>query len=532
MANFRKTLSDPGPAKASGAFQRFVSKATLSVAVVFGILVMVAAVSIGEHLAIHAIQRNERLIGDDLVASVDRVLYSASAQRRANVESLADLPCNAIGNKLAELETHLLYIREVSLVQDGHVYCSSAFGPVDVPLSAYLDPKSSAQTIALLGETPFQPNVPVLTLFDRTHGHSGVLYVIEGEYLQDVLVHGVRYGAQRAAFAIEGNGWLDDHGQFVAEATLKGAYSTKVTSHAWPFAILVTSSPGLLARKRWTYKLVFGVVGLLVDGLLAALYLLAFAPRRLLLSAVRQGLKRGEFHVVYQPIVAVVDRRIVGVEALLRWHHAKWGPISPAVFMDEVESSNMLPEITRFVLRTALAEMRTCSPASPLRIAVNIAPRDLERNGLVDEVLAAVKDLPPGVELVLELTERFLLSDSARTSTAFAALKAEGVKFAIDDFGTEHSNLDLLKRFPFDYIKIDRQFISQIDIQGADLITGIVALARHFGLQVIAEGVETESQHDGLESVGVPYAQGYLYQRPLKVQLLAASFSASTAMTG
>jgi EAL domain-containing protein (putative c-di-GMP-specific phosphodiesterase class I) len=223
------------------------------------------------------------------------------------------------------------------------------------------------------------------------------------------------------------------------------------------------------------------------------MYLLAFAPRRLLLAAVRQGLKRNEFYVVYQPIVAMTDRSVVGVEALLRWHHAKWGPISPAVFMEEVESSDLLEEATRFVA----------------------------------EVVAAVRGLPPNTTLVLELTERFLLSESARTSAAFSALRAEGVRFAIDDFGTEHSNLDLLNRFPFDYIKIDRQFVSQVDTGGADLIAAIVALARHFDLKVIAEGVETQSQHDGLKSVGVPYAQGYLYQRPATAQRLAASISSA-----
>ncbi|KXV03494.1 diguanylate phosphodiesterase [Caballeronia megalochromosomata] len=492
---------------------------------------MIAAVSIGDHLATDAIGKNERLIGNDLVASVDRVVYSASAQSRANVEVLVGLPCNAIERKLAELETRLLYIRAVSLVENGRLYCSSALGSVDVPLSAYLNPKPGTQAIALLGQTPAQPDIPVLTLFMPTSGSSGVLYVIEGEYLEDVLVHGVRYGAQRAAVAIEGSGLLDDHGRFVAGVNSGDDYSTKVTSHAWPFAILVASSPRLIMQKRWSYRLAFGAVGLLLDGLIGVLYLLAFAPRRLLLSAVRRGLKRGEFHVVYQPIVAVADRRIVGVEALLRWRHAKWGPISPSVFMDEVESSNVLPEVTRFVLQTALADMNGYRLTSPLRIAVNIAPRDFERKCFVDEVAAAVRKLPPNVELVLELTERFLLSDSVRTSAAFAALKAEGVKFAIDDFGTDHSNLDLLKRFPFDYMKIDRQFIAQIDVEGADLIMGVVALARHFGLQVIAEGVETETQHDGLKSVGVPYAQGYLYQRPLKAQLLAEAFEASTAMT-
>jgi EAL domain-containing protein (putative c-di-GMP-specific phosphodiesterase class I) len=104
------------------------------------------------------------------------------------------------------------------------------------------------------------------------------------------------------------------------------------------------------------------------------------------------------------------------------------------------------------------------------------------------------------------------------------------VKFAIDDFGTEYSNLDLLRRFPFDYIKIDRQFVNQVDTGGTGLISGIVTLARHFGLEVIAEGVETQSQHDGLLAAGVPYAQGYLYQRPVAASMLAASIRTSTAM--
>jgi EAL domain-containing protein (putative c-di-GMP-specific phosphodiesterase class I) len=488
---------------------------------------MFIAICVGEHLATLALRKNERLIGNDLAASIDRVLDSASSSSRANVEALTGSPCIEVERKLAELETHLRYVRAVALVENGRVYCSSALGRVDVPLSAYVRPRRRARGIALLAETPFQPGVPVLVVFNSTTSNSGVLYVIEADYLADVLVHGVRYGAERAAFAISGNGLLDEKGRFYSAVDADAYYSTRVTSRAWPFAIVVASSPDLMARKRWGFAVASGAVGLLIAGLIAAMYLLAFAPRRLLLAAVRQGLKRNEFYVVYQPIVAMTDRSVVGVEALLRWHHAKWGPISPAVFMEEVESSDLLEEATRFVLQTALAEMSAMAPALPLRIAVNIAPRDLERKGFVAEVVAAVRSLPPNTTLVLELTERFLLSESARTSAAFSALRAEGVRFAIDDFGTEHSNLDLLNRFPFDYIKIDRQFVSQVDTGGADLIAAIVALARHFDLKVIAEGVETQSQHDGLKSVGVPYAQGYLYQRPATAQRLAASISSA-----
>jgi c-di-GMP phosphodiesterase len=510
------------------AFRRITSRAILVIALGCGVVLLVLSVSLGEHFATRAIRNNERVIGNDLVASVDSVLSSASTRSRAGIDALVGRRCNEVERELAELETHLRYTRAVALVKKGHVYCSSALGPINVSLSVYLKPSRSTASIALLAQTPFQSGIPALALFTPTESDSGVLYIIEGDYLSDALVHGVRYGAESAALAVEGNGALDESGRFFSGAATHFAYTTRVRSQAWPFVILVATSPAHAARNRWIYGLAFGAVGVLVDGLVAALYLLAFAPRRLLLGAIRNGLKRGEFHVEYQPIIATDNRSVVGVEALLRWHHARWGPISPAVFMDEVESSNMLAAVTRFVLQTALAEMNGYAPASPLRIAVNVAPRDLERKGFIDEVVVAVKSLPPNASLVLEVTERFLLSDSARTATAFAALKAVGVKFAIDDFGTEYSNLDLLRRFQFDYVKIDRQFVTQVDKGGVDLISGIVALARHFGLQVIAEGVETQSQHESLLAAGVPYAQGYLYQRPVAAQDLAASIRPSS----
>jgi EAL domain-containing protein (putative c-di-GMP-specific phosphodiesterase class I) len=319
-----------------------------------------------------------------------------------------------------------------------------------------------------------------------------------------------------------GIGVLDDRRRFHPLSS-QNAAATRVASQVWPFAVLVSSSAGSKSATYWKYRLACGAVGVLCAALIACAYLVAFAPRRLLLSAVRQGLRRGEFHVAYQPIVAVESRCLVGVEALLRWHHPKWGAVSPAVFMADVESSDTLAGITEFVLRTSVAEMGRLTPASPLRIAVNIGPQDLERKGFVEEVLAVNRKLPAGACLVLELTERFLLRDSVRTTAVFWELKQEGVKFAIDDFGTQYSNLDAVCRFPFDFVKIDRQFTSQIDTGGAEVIRAMVSVARHFGLQVIAEGVETEAQHQALLEVGVPFAQGYLYQRPVRAgELLRA----------
>jgi EAL domain-containing protein (putative c-di-GMP-specific phosphodiesterase class I) len=466
------------------------------------------------------------------------MLNNVRARRRAEAAALAGRPCANVLRSLTELQTYIRYTRGVNLVASGRVYCSSGLGPIDVPLSAYVPPVAShaVEQINLIPGTPFQPHEPVLAMFDVTGDRVGVLYVIEGEYVADALAHGVRYGAQKAALSIAGEGLLTDDGTFVPASEIPAAYRTQVASNAWPFAVALSSSEAFIAQTRWKYRLLFGAFGILLDTLIAVSYLLVFAPRRLLLNAVRRGLKQDEFHVVYQPIVDVNTRETIGVEALLRWEHPKWGPVSPAVFMGEVETSPLLPEVTGFVLRKAVSEMghemgrerghqmARDSGAQPLRIAVNIAPRDLERKDFVAEVLALASGLPESVVLVLELTERFLLRESAQTAAVFDTLKAHGVKFAIDDFGTHHSNLDRLSRFPFDFVKIDRQFVNDVDTGGAELIKGIVSVAKHFGLQIVAEGVETESQHAALRAAGVPFGQGYLYQRPVRAEQLASHF--------
>jgi c-di-GMP phosphodiesterase len=494
---------------------------SLFVAIGCGVLVLLTAVVLQARYATRAVAEHERLIGNDLAVSVDRILAHVSSRQRTKLTALVGRPCGDVFGQLAKLGTYIRYIRGVNLVVDGRLYCSSGLEPLDVPLSVYVPSIEPGISINLLPQTPYHPGDPVLALFDATGKGAGILYIIAGDYIADALSHGARYGAQNVALSIAGVGLLSDKDKFIPVSNSPALYAPRIASGAWPFSITLSSSAEFASQLRWKYRLSFCSIGVLLDLLIAITYLLAFAPRRLLLHAVKRGLRRDEFHVVYQPIVDVVSRELVGVEALLRWDHPKRGAISPSFFMGEVESSSLLAAVTGFVLRTVVMEMNRYAPAVPPRVAVNIAPRDLERKRFVAEILALSRRLPTGVGLVLELTERFLPSESADTTAIFRTLKAEGVKFAIDDFGTHYSNLDLLSRFPFDYVKIDRQFVSEADTGGTELIKGIVSVAKHFGLQVIAEGVETEAQHQALQAVGVPFGQGYLYQRPVRAEQLA-----------
>jgi len=506
----------------SGAWPRVA----FFVAVIVCVLVPAFAIALADRYARDTVTEHERVIANDIVASVDRILDGARLRHVDELTALVGRPCPAVFRTLAEIGTRLRYLRAVALVHDGRVMCSSALGAIDLPLDAYThEPEPGSTLVTLLRQTPFQQGIPVLPVFYATAPGAGVLYLIEGDYVADALAHGARYGTETATLSIAGSGHLDQHGKFTPESATEPTGGSTIVSPRWPFTVRVAASTHYASQVRQHDRLIGITIVLLADGLVMAAYLLAMAPRRLLLKAVRNALRRDELHVVYQPIVDVETRRTVGVEALLRWQHPKWGAISPAVFIPQVESSAVLPKVTEFVLRTAVSELSALTPCAPLRIAVNIAPKDLERTRFVSVVEEAIRALPPGFTLVLEVTERILLEKNARTTAIFHALRAKGAKFAIDDFGTHHSNLDMLSRFPFDYVKIDRQFVSQLNGGSAGLIEGIASVAHHYDLKIIAEGVETEVQHRALHTVGIQYAQGYLYQRPQRVEHLKQGFA-------
>lgn len=497
-----------------------IAACTFSVVVTLGSFLLAQAYCAG------AVRSRESLIDNDLVTSIDRMLTGVRSRYRAPLVALVGRPCDTeVRAALSEGQTHVRYVRAVILVSNGHGYCSSALGPIDLRLSDYVDPAGNSPRLKLLEQTPYQANAPVVAMFDATHERTGILYLIEGAYIADVLAHGSRFGGRWAALSVDRDSLLLDDGTFVQPVMPAYGNAARVSSSAWSFSVSVSASPVFVSNVRWKYGLIFGTLGLLLNVLVAAAYLLTVAPRRLLLRAIRRGLRNGEFHVVYQPIVAIVDGRVAGVEALLRWTHPKWGAVSPSVFMGEVESSPLLAEVTRFVMRTSLAEMSPFAATRPLRIGVNVAPGDLERKNFAADVLALIQDLPSEATLVLELTERFLLNRSTRTDEVFRTLKAAGIQFAIDDFGTDNSNLDLLGRFPFDFVKIDGQYTKDIDRTGPGLVQGIAYLTNHFGLRIIAEGVETEVQHSVLRDIGVPFGQGYYYQSPQRAECFAEVFA-------
>lgn len=231
--------------------------------------------------------------------------------------------------------------------------------------------------------------------------------------------------------------------------------------------------------------------------------------------AMRTGLERGQFRLQYQPQVEVGSRRVIGAEALLRWHEPLRGEISPGEFIPLAEQSGFIVRLGDWVLREAVAQAaRWRHQGLRIPVAVNVSALQFQQAQFVDAVAQTLQEagLPPGL-LELELTESVLVGDAEEGLRRMRALASLGVTLSIDDFGTGYSSLAYLKRFPIQRLKIDRSFVSGLpsDPSDAGIVDAIVQMGRALGLQVIAEGVEREAQRDFLARAGCHEFQGYLY---------------------
>ncbi|MBY6204571.1 EAL domain-containing protein [Halomonas denitrificans] len=243
-------------------------------------------------------------------------------------------------------------------------------------------------------------------------------------------------------------------------------------------------------------------------------------------ASLRRALEREEFVLEFQPKVSIVNGRIVGAEALIRWEHPERGRVPPDRFIPMLEKTGLIIPVGEWVLRTACRFLRSWQPLaagssgrrSPFRVSVNLSFEQFRQHdlaGTVREALSATGVEPSSLEL--ELTETSLARDPEAATEILERLRALGVGIALDDFGKGYSSLTYLRSFPIDVLKIDREFIDRVGGSGEDeaIIRTILALARDLEIEAVAEGVETDEHLRFLAAERCPVAQGYYFSRPL-----------------
>lgn len=248
------------------------------------------------------------------------------------------------------------------------------------------------------------------------------------------------------------------------------------------------------------------------------------AKRLALENDLRLAVSQGQFEAHFQPQFSLSQNRMVGVELLIRWRHPVLGLLMPGQFVALAEETGLICALSDWVLERACSQLAIWHALGHrhLRMAVNLSPLELARNDIVERVTAPLSRhvLPPGA-LEIEITENMLLDDAPSVVEKLERLRAQGVRVAIDDFGTRYSSLAYLRRFPIHSLKIDQSFVRDLGTSGnSPIIQAIVGIARGFNLQLVAEGVETVEELDALRALGCDEVQGFLLGRPMPASAL------------
>ena len=246
-------------------------------------------------------------------------------------------------------------------------------------------------------------------------------------------------------------------------------------------------------------------------------------------TELREALRRGEFRLVYQPILSLETGALMSVEALIRWQHPTRGFVSPAEFIPVAEESGLIINIGAWVLREACRELAAAQLPPEVSVSVNLSSKQLIQSALVEEVRAVLSETGLSArQLKLEVTESAIIENHDLATAHLAQLQALGVQTVMDDFGTGYSSLSYLHSLPIQLLKIDRSFVNQMqeDETNVEIIRAILSLAQSLNLEVVAEGIETDAQRLMLRDLRCAYAQGYFFAKPLPFGEVVSTYAA------
>lgn len=243
-----------------------------------------------------------------------------------------------------------------------------------------------------------------------------------------------------------------------------------------------------------------------------------------LLVDLRQAIARGELELYYQPKLHARSRQVTAAEALLRWHHPQRGMVNPAVFLQVAERAGLIDAIGQWVITDACRQAAVWRDKGlGMRVAINLSAYQMRRDDIVDRITAALaQHRLPAARFTVEISEAVAMEDTEVTRRNFEKLRAAGLHVAIDDFGVGQASLSQLRRLPLAELKIDASLVHALDHDATarSVVDAVLQMAHALGLKVVAEGVETEAQHDALLALGCDELQGFLFAMPMSAQAL------------
>ena len=466
---------------------------------------------------------NESAITAEVVRRQVESILLRTDETNHMLSALTTMPSAQVAPELQKMGTLRPYFRSLVLLNGNQIYCSSVLGEVNAPLSDlgldFVDGLPPHRTVVAVPGTALVPDRFAVVSILALPGGLATAAVVDGQYFLDLEASAAYGGAYEIDFIFGDNQVpLVEPGE---RATALPIYpNTQISkSESFPVEVRVTVHAQQLSAYRmdlWRAYLPF----LLLAGLLCGYggHLL-YSRRVSLVQEIRKGMRAGEFHMAYQPLLDMRTGRLSGVEALLRWTHPRLGNVRPDLFIPVAEENGAIIDLTRHIFKLIAADISILGLRPTDHVGVNICGAHLQDPAFLNDISSFRSAIgADGPMLVCEVTEREALPDSDNVRSNMTALREQGVLWAIDDFGTGHSSLAYLERLQTDFLKIDRAFVMSIgtDAISSTVLKMIIDLAQRLNLAMIAEGIETKAQADYLAEHGVQYAQGYYFAKPMR----------------
>ncbi|HDX4048409.1 TPA: cyclic di-GMP phosphodiesterase [Enterobacter soli] len=458
---------------------------------------------------------------DTLITDLSVYMASYFEELKTSIDTLQPLTLNNCHDVSAELTSRAAFsinVRAFLLVRDKKAFCSSATGPMDVPLEELIPELhiNKPLDMVLLPGTPMLPNKPAIAIWYRNPlVKDGGVFTSVNINLTPYLLYTARQDEFAGIAVIIGDQALSTmSGSLLKANDLHEPPSRTATLKDFPLTIN-------LYAEQWTtdellFALFFGLVcGIAAGSLSYYILTIRLNPGKEILTAI----KRGQFYVVYQPVVDAKELKMRGVEVLMRWKHPTMGEIPPDAFINFAEAQKLIVPLTLHLFDLIIQDAPVLQTVLPpgAKLGINIAPGHLHADSFKEDMRAFNAALPPDhFQTVLEITERDMIQQR-EANQLFEWLHNEGFEIAIDDFGTGHSALIYLERFTMDYLKIDRGFVNAIGTETvtSPVLDAVLTLARRLNMSTVAEGVETPEQAAWLREHGVNFLQGYWISRPM-----------------
>lgn len=469
---------------------------------------------------------------DRLALHTQQYLIDMLGELRATLDPLSDLTqtrCPQVNSELTSRAAFANNIRAILLVNNGVAYCSSATGAFSLPVSSFTahTDLNKDLDLTMIAGTPMVPEKPAIVLWLKRPGsdRSGVLTTININ-LSPYLLLAARQPEISGMALVAGDKALTSwKGQIIDTAQLPGHPLRTLEVPGYPLSFMLYGN-ALPPRDVHIILLAGLLLAVLVSSSCFLLLTLRIRPGKEIL----QGIKRGEFHVEYQPLIEAASGKPYGLEALMRWTHPEAGKIPPDTFIAYAEGQNLIIPLTRHLFQLVARDAHKFRQMVPpgTKMGVNLSPLHLSSDSFRDDVEQWINAMPPQhFSYVFEITERTMVSER-NAGEIFDWIHNKGIKIAIDDFGTGHSALIYLEKYKFDYLKIDRGFVQSIGMETvtSPVLDAVLNLAKKLNLNTVAEGVETDEQASWLINRGITHMQGYLFGRPMNVSQLIEYFQA------